>query len=124
VIVGITHQTQHTVTREFTTDHLSVAVLSTPGMIGLVEATCLTAVAPYLRERETTVGTHVCVSHEASVREGERFTIRCRLASIEKRRLTFEVEVLGQKGRVSRGTHQRAIVNVDRMGRRRDDGGP
>jgi fluoroacetyl-CoA thioesterase len=113
--VGITNETRHSVTKEMSPGHLPVVVLSTPAMVGLIEGCCLLAVVPHLDDGEVTVGTHVCVSHDAAVNEGEEFVIRCRLATMEKRRLTFDVEVDGPRGRVSRGTHQRAVVNVARM---------
>jgi fluoroacetyl-CoA thioesterase len=113
--VGIANETRHTVTKEMSAPHLPVTVLSTPNMIGLTEGCCLAAAADHLDEGETTVGTHVCVSHDAALAEGEEFVIRCRLASIEKRRLTFDIEVDGPRGPVSRGTHQRAVVSLARM---------
>jgi fluoroacetyl-CoA thioesterase len=113
--IGITNETHHTVTKEMSAPHLPVTVLSTPKMIGLTEGCCLEAAAGHLGEGETTVGTHVCVSHDAALAEGEEFVIRCRLASIEKRRLTFDIEVDGSRGPVSRGTHQRAVVSLVRM---------
>ena len=58
---------------------------------------------------------HGAISHDAAVPEGEEFVIRCRLASIEKRRLNFDIEVNGAGGPVSRGTHQRAVVSLERM---------
>ena len=115
LVVGITNEMRHTVTKEMAPGHLPVVVLSTPAMVGLVEACCLLAVAPHLDEGEVTVGTHVCVSHDAAVNEGEEFVIRCRLTEIAKRRLTFDVEVDGPSGPVSRGTHQRAVISVARM---------
>ena len=108
--VGITNETRHTVTREMSAPHLRRVVLSTPNMISLIEGTCLAAASAHLEENETTVGTHVCVSHQAAVTEGQEFVVRCRLASIERRRLNFDVEVDGPTGPVSRGTHQRAVV--------------
>jgi len=113
---GISNEVRHAVTREMSAPHLPVAVLSTPTMVGLIEGCCLLAAAPHLSEGETTVGTHVCVSHEAAVHEGEQFYIRCRLESVEKRRLNFQVEVEGPRGLVSRGTHQRAVVETSRLG--------
>jgi fluoroacetyl-CoA thioesterase len=85
-------------------------------MIGLIEGTCLVSVRNQLDTGETTVGTHVCVSHDAAVLEGEQFVIRCRLDKVDRRRLTFAVEVDGPRGQVSRGTHQRAVIRLDRMG--------
>lgn len=110
--VGITNEARYTVTKEMAAPHLPRIVLSTPNMISLIEGSCLTAAAAHLDDNETTVGTHVCVSHQAAVTEGEEFVVRCRLASIERRRLNFDVEVDGPSGPVSRGTHQRAVVNL------------
>jgi fluoroacetyl-CoA thioesterase len=113
--VGVAREARYTVTREMAPPHLPRIVLSTPSMISLIEGTCLAAGQDHLDEGETTVGTHVCVSHLAAVGEGEEIVVRCRLATIERRRLTFDVEVDGPRGRVSDGTHQRAVVSLDRM---------
>jgi fluoroacetyl-CoA thioesterase len=114
---GITGEASYTVTKDMSAAHLPRVVLSTPTMISLIEGTCLAAAREHLDPSETTVGTHVCVSHEAAVMEGEQFVVRCRLESVESRRLNFAVEVDGPRGAVSRGTHQRAVVSLDRMGR-------
>jgi fluoroacetyl-CoA thioesterase len=114
--VGITNEMTHTVTKGMAPGHIPAVVLSTPSMVGLIEQCCLLATQPHLDEGEATVGTHVCVSHDAAVNEGEEFGVRCRLASVEKRRLTFDVEVDGPRGQVSRGTHQRAVISLARMG--------
>ena len=58
----------------------------------------------------------MCVSHRAAALEGEEVVIHCRLTQVERRRLTFDVEVDGPRGRVSEGTHERAVVSLDRMG--------
>jgi fluoroacetyl-CoA thioesterase len=113
---GIENRLTYDVSADMAPAHLPRAVLSTPSMIQLIEQTCLVAVQPHLDGNETTVGTHVCVSHEAAVLEGEDFDIVGRLTEINRRRLTFEVEVTGPQGVVSRGTHQRAVVSFDRMG--------
>ncbi len=113
---GLTNEARYTVTADMSAAHLPRVVLSTPSMIGLIERTCLEAAQPHLDAGETTVGTHVCVSHEAAAGEGEEFTVRCRLAKVQKRRLTFDVEVEGRAGRLSQGTHERAVVSLDRMG--------
>jgi fluoroacetyl-CoA thioesterase len=114
--VGLTNEARHVVSKDMSPPHLPMVVLSTPTMIGMIEGTCLQAAAPHLDEGETTVGTHVCVSHDAAVREGEAFVVSCRLTSVERRRLNFDVAVDGPAGQVSRGTHQRAVVNFARMG--------
>jgi fluoroacetyl-CoA thioesterase len=109
---GIENEASYEVTRDMSAPHLPRVVLATPTMIGLIEGTCLHAVSPHLDEGETTVGTHVCVSHQAAATEGEQITIRCRLSRIERRRLTFDVTVDTPNARISEGTHERAVVTV------------
>lgn len=112
---GITHQATFTVTPDLSPPHLPVVVLATPHMVGLIENTCLNSVVPHLDEGETTVGTHVCVSHTGAAREGEEVVVKVRLAKVERRRLTFEVEVDAPGGRISDGTHERAVIDTARF---------
>ncbi len=114
--VGIEREATYTVTAEMAPGHLPVTVLSTPAMIGLIETTCLAAAQEHLDDGETTVGTHVCVSHSGPAFEGEDFTVRCRLSELDRRRLTFAVEVVAPAGTISEGTHRRAVVERSRFG--------
>jgi fluoroacetyl-CoA thioesterase len=112
---GITNEARYTVSKDMSAPHLPRVVLATPAMISLIEGTCLMATKPHLDDNETTVGTHVCVSHQAAALEGEEFVIRCHLTDVNKRRLTFDVTVDTARARISEGTHQRAVVSLDRM---------
>jgi fluoroacetyl-CoA thioesterase len=117
LVVGLTHEASYDVTPDMAPGHLDALVLSTPAMIGMIEGTCFAAMAPHLDAGETSVGAHVCVSHEASVPAGESITIAVRLSEITKRRLVFETTVTATAdGRiVSRGTHQRAVIDPSRF---------
>jgi fluoroacetyl-CoA thioesterase len=112
---GIEHQATYEVTADMAPAHLPRAVLSTPSMIQLLEQTCLVAVQPHLDDGETTVGTHVCVSHTGPASVGESVTVTCRLSGIERRRLTFDVEVAGPAQTISTGTHERAVIDLSRF---------
>jgi fluoroacetyl-CoA thioesterase len=114
--VGIENTMEYTVTDDMSPGHLPVMVLSTPSMIQLIEGTCLTATKDFMDEGETTVGTHVNVSHQGKAMSGETVKIEVRLKEINKRRLLFETSVTGPSGVVSLGTHERAVVNFSRMG--------
>jgi len=114
--VGLEHTTAHTVTAEGSAPHLSVPVLATPTMIGMIEYCCMDAMRPYVEEGETTVGAHVCVSHEKPTFMDEEYTIRAVLTEVTPRRLTFAVTVENARGRVSTGTHQRGVVDFSRFG--------
>ncbi len=112
---GIENELTYTVEAHMVPPHLTVPVLSTPSMIQMIEATCLRNAAPHLDEGETTVGTHVCVSHTGPARVGEQIAITSRLKEIQKRRLTFDIEVTAPSGSISTGTHQRAVVTMERL---------
>lgn len=114
--VGLDGTASYEITADMSPAHLPAPVLSTPSMIQLIEATCLTTVQPHLDEGRTTVGTHVCVSHDAGAFVGETIEVRCRLTEIEKRRLTFETVVTCGDRTLSTGTHQRAVVDLSRFG--------
>lgn len=109
VTVGMTNSMTHVVEERHTTGHTTQAVLATPEMIGLIEWACLAVTQPYL-EDEATVGIHVCVSHESAVTIGESITVDVELAEIDGRKMLFNVEVTGPRGRVSTGTHRRAVI--------------
>jgi len=115
LIEGLEGSASHTVTAEMSPPHLPMVVLSTPDMIRLIEATCLTGISEHLDEAETTVGTHVCVSHAAAAGDGEVVNISYRLKEIDRRRLTFETRVTCDDRVLSEGTHQRAVIDTSRF---------
>lgn len=109
---GLTGQDRNTVTKDMSPGHLPQVVLSTPAMVNLIEKACFETAQPHLDEGETTVGTHICVSHLAAAFEGEDVVVQCRLAKRAKRRLTFDIEVSGPQGQLSTGTHERAVIRT------------
>jgi fluoroacetyl-CoA thioesterase len=114
--IGLTNEQRYRVTDDMAPPHLPVKVLGTPNMIGLIEGTCLFATQPFLEKGQATVGTHVCVSHQGAAASGQEIVVRCKLSKIEKRRLTFDVEVTCDDRLISKGTHQRAIIDTGKFG--------
>jgi fluoroacetyl-CoA thioesterase len=114
--VGLEGTASHEITPDMSPPHLPAPVLSTPSMIQLIEATCLSTVQPHVDEGQTTVGTHVCVSHDAAAFVGESVEVWCRLSEIDRRRLTFETRVTCGDRTLSSGTHRRAVVDLSRFG--------
>lgn len=111
---GIVSDARYRVTKEMSPGHLPIVVLSTPSMIGLMEGTCLDSVAPHLDDGEVTVGTHVCISHRGVAFEGEEVVVRTRLTGVDRRRLTFAVEVHSPRACISDGTHERTVIDSSR----------
>jgi fluoroacetyl-CoA thioesterase len=92
---------------------LGFSVLSTPGMIAMMERASAMLVAPHLGEGKATVGFEVCIKHVAGAAEGTRCTVRSRLLEvIEERKLRFEVGVTADDGRtIGVGTHERRVIS-------------
>ncbi len=92
---------------------LGFSVLSTPGMIGMMERTAAMLVYPKLDEGQATVGFEVCIKHVAGAVEGTRCTAHARLDGIiDARKLRFAVDVVADDGRtIGVGTHERRVIS-------------
>lgn len=90
-------------------------VLSTPHMIGHMEAASRNLVLPMLETGFDTVGTEVHVSHRAAAPMGERVTFRSEIVNVAERRVTFKVEARDSRELIGEGTHERFIINVERF---------
>ncbi len=96
---------------------IAASVLSTPGMIAMMERTSMLLVYPLLDEGQATVGFEVCVKHVAAAPEGARCEVRSRLEEVlDGRKLRFAVEVvrLDDGQTVGVGTHERRIISSGR----------
>jgi predicted thioesterase len=90
-------------------------VLSTPNMILGLEKTARNLLIRILEPGYDSVGTNVNVSHLAATPMGMTVTFRAEVTSVEDRRVNFKVEAFDARDKISEGTHQRAIVNVERF---------
>ncbi|MDX6650375.1 MAG: fluoroacetyl-CoA thioesterase [Solirubrobacteraceae bacterium] len=89
------------------------SVLSTPGMIAMMERNAAMLAFPKLPEGRATVGIEVCVKHVGAALEGARCTVRASLREIaDGRKLRFDVEVSEGDRTIGVGTHERRLVEV------------
>jgi len=92
---------------------IGVAVLSTPGMIAMIERTAAVLAYEALPEGSATVGFEVCVKHVAGAAEGSVCTARAKLTDVvDGRKLFFAVEVTEGERTIGVGTHQRRVIQV------------
>lgn len=115
---GLTGQSRLAVTEADTAKAVGsgdLDVLATPRMIALMEAAAVACVSGSLANGETSVGTRIDVSHVSATRVGSEVTARARLAEIDGRQLTFDVEAHDGAGLVGKGRHVRAVVDRDRF---------
>jgi fluoroacetyl-CoA thioesterase len=87
-------------------------VFATGFMVGFLEWACLKSVIPHIDwPSEQTVGTHVNVSHLAASPSGLTVTAKVELVEVDGRRLKFEVEGHDGIELISKGTHERFIID-------------
>ena len=92
---------------------IGVSVLSTPGMIGMMERTASILSIKNLPEGKATVGFEVCVKHVAAAAEGSTCTATAELREIaDERKLRFDVEVKEGERTIGVGTHERRVIEV------------
>jgi predicted thioesterase len=92
---------------------IGFSVLSTPGMIGMMERTAAMLVHPLLEEGNATVGFEVCVKHVRGAAKGSTCTAHARLTEVDGRKLRFAVEVKARDGStVGVGTHERRVISA------------
>jgi fluoroacetyl-CoA thioesterase len=90
---------------------LGVKVLSTPGMIAMMERCASILSFENLPDGKATVGFEICVKHVAAAAEGSACTVHARLAEVlDGRKLRFAVEVKEGDRTIGVGTHERRVV--------------
>jgi len=113
---GMVNEHDFTVEGRLLTDvggTIGVSVLSTPGMVAMMERTSAMLVYPELPDGKATVGFEICVKHVAAAGEGATCTVRSELNEIvDGRKLRFDVEVKEGERTIGVGTHERRVVDV------------
>ena len=91
-------------------------VFATGFMVGLIEWTCIKAVMPHLDwPSEQTVGTHIDVSHMAATPPGLEVTTTVKLVKIDGMKLVFEIEAHDGVDLITKGIHQRFVIQKDKF---------
>jgi fluoroacetyl-CoA thioesterase len=93
-------------------------VFATGFLVGLVEWTCIQALALHLEDREQSLGTRIELSHEAPTPPGETVTVEVTLREVEGRRLVSDVEAHDESAVICRGRHERAVIDAERFAKR------
>ena len=90
-------------------------VYATPRIISDVEYTCRDFLLQHLDPGEDSVGTRVNWEHVGPALLGESVTVSVKLVQVEGRRVTFEASVAAGADAVARGTHERFVVDVQKV---------
>jgi fluoroacetyl-CoA thioesterase len=92
---------------------IGTPVLSTPGMIAMMERNAAILAFRNLPEGHATVGFEVCIKHVAPAAEGTRCSVFAKLREVvDERKLRFDVEVRDGDRMIGIGTHERRVIPV------------
>ena len=96
---------------------IGAQVLSTPGMVAMIERNASILAYEHLPDGKATVGFEICVKHVAAAGRGARCTVRARLREVvEGRKLRFDVEVAEGERTIGVGTHERRVIDRSAFG--------
>jgi fluoroacetyl-CoA thioesterase len=119
LVPGLERSDEFTVAPPLTTDvggTIGASVLSTPGMVGMMEGSSQMLAYEHLPEGTATVGFEVCVKHVAAAAEGAVCRTRATLREVvEGRKLRFDVEVTEGERTIGVGTHERRVVTFSQL---------
>jgi fluoroacetyl-CoA thioesterase len=107
------HAFEFTVEGQLLTDvggTLPQPVLSTPGMVAMMEQAATICAAQQLGNKGFTVGFEICVKHLGASFEGATCTAKAVLKDVEdERKFRFDVEVTEGERLIGTGTHERRM---------------
>jgi predicted thioesterase len=90
-------------------------VYATPRIISDLEYTCRNFLLEHLDPGEDSVGTKVNWEHVGPALLGAEVTLAIKLAGVDGRRVIFEAVVSDGADAVAHGTHERFVVDVQKM---------
>ncbi len=99
----------------------SLDVLATPWLVALLERAACAAVEGRLGDAgQTSVGVRIDVRHLAPTPVGMDVRAHAELVEVDGRRLVFRVEAFDSRERIGEGSHERAVVDANRLQARAD----
>ncbi|HBW37979.1 MAG TPA: thioesterase [Desulfosporosinus sp.] len=114
LLVGMQGQAQTTVSLLNTAKAMgsgTLEVFATPAMVALMEQAAVNALT--LPDGQSSVGISLNIIHSAATPIGSNVYATAELVEIDRRRLTFSVEVRDEVGQIGSGKHERVVIDVD-----------
>jgi fluoroacetyl-CoA thioesterase len=91
-------------------------VFATGFLVGFLEWACIKCINPHIDwPSEQTLGTHINVSHQAATPPGLEVTANVELIEVNGRKLVFQVEAHDGVEVISKGLHERVVVNREKF---------
>jgi fluoroacetyl-CoA thioesterase len=94
-------------------------VLATGFLVGLIELACIKALIPHLDwPNEQSVGTDLKITHEAATPPGFTVIVNVKLEKVDGRKLVFSVTAHDGVDCISRGVHERFVIDSTKFAAR------
>jgi fluoroacetyl-CoA thioesterase len=91
-------------------------VFATGYLVGFLEWACIKALNPHLDwPHEQSLGTHVNVSHVAATPAGFEVVAKVEVTAVNGKRITFSVEAHDGVDVISKGTHERYVIEKSKF---------
>jgi len=102
------------VTEKLTTTRGEYKVFSTPSMCLFAEMAAAQLVAPHLKPGQDQVGLSVNIRHMAPTPIGKTVRAEVDLTAVDRRKLTFLINIYDDVEQVGEVMHERFIIDVDK----------
>jgi fluoroacetyl-CoA thioesterase len=116
--VGLVGEVRHVVDASMLASALgsgTLDVFATPALVALMENAAIQALEGHLTPEQTSVGVRVDIRHLAATPPGVEVGARAELVEVDGRRLVFRVEAFDSHERIGEGSHERAVVDPQRL---------
>lgn len=112
--VGMKDTLTWQVTEKLTTTRGEYKVFSTPSMCLFAEMAAAQLVTPHLKPGQGQVGLSVNIRHMAPTPIGKQVRAEVELTGINRRKLTFRINVFDEVEQVGEVGHERFVIDVDK----------
>lgn len=93
----------------------SLPVFATPMMAALMERAAAAALSSFLEPGQSSVGTHLSISHTSATPVGLRVWAEATVTQVDARTVTFSVAAFDPAGPIGSGVHQRVLIQEERF---------
>ena len=118
--IGDSYEVKRTVTPEITAEAAGsggMTVFGTPYLVAMMENAAYRLMQQELPEGKGSVGTKVDIVHTAPTPLGMEVTVRAEVTAVSPngKMVDFRVTAWDEVGPIGEGTHQRAVIDVQRF---------
>ena len=118
LVAGVTGENRHRVVSENLVSHYhpkGPPVFGTPFLLLVMEGAAFNALLPHLDEGEQSVGVAFDFEHLAPTLPGATVVARAEVQQVDGNKITLHFEAHDEKQLIGRGTHVRAVLDVERF---------